>query len=55
MWENVPYLAFWVMATSAINYMFLLATPFDHTQLCHVLLQLCMLKLNAGKGCQFHI
>ena len=39
-------------ATSAINRVFLSATPFDHTQLCHVLPQPCMLRLSIGKGRQ---
>ena len=39
-------------ATSIINSMFLSATPFDHTQICHVLPQLHMLELSVGKGRQ---
>ena len=42
------------IAMNAINRVFLLATSFDHTQLCHVLPQLCMLKLSVGKGHQVH-
>lgn len=41
-------------ATSTTNYMFLLATLFDYTQLFHVLLQLHMHKLCVGKAHQFH-
>ena len=39
---------------STINRMYLSATPFDHTQLCHVLPQLCMLELDIGEGRQIH-
>ena len=39
-------------ATSAINRVFISATSFDHTQLCHVLPQSRMLELSAGKGRQ---
>ena len=38
-------------AMNAINHVFLSAIPFDHTRLCHVLLQLHMLEFNVGKGC----
>ena len=43
-------------AMSTINRMFLLVTPFDHTQLCdvHVLPQPQMLELSIGNGCQVH-
>ena len=34
--------------------MYLSATPFNHTQLCHVLPQLRMLKLDIGKGRQVY-
>ena len=51
-WETLPILPSRRMkwATSTITHVFLSATPFDHTQLCHVLLQLRMLELCIGKG-----
>ena len=57
MWEMYLFLlsGYLKMAMSTINHVFLSVTPFDHTQLRHVLLQLRMLKLNAGKGRQVHI
>ena len=44
---------------SAVNHVYLSATTFDHTQLCHnwlchVLPQLRMLELDVGKGHQVH-
>ena len=36
--------------TSVTNRVFLSATPINHTQLCHVLLQLCMLDQHAQCG-----
>ena len=38
-----------------INCMFPSVTPIDHTQLCHVLPQPCMLQLSVGKGRQVRI
>ena len=41
-------------AMSAINHVFLSATPFNRNQLCHVFPQLCMLELSVDKDCQVH-
>ena len=55
MWENVPSFFVWALerATSAINRVFLLESPFNHTQLSHVLFQLHMLELKEGKVITF--
>ena len=42
---------FWGKRSTA-NRVFLSATPFHHTRLCHVLPQLCMLEFSIGKGRQ---
>ena len=41
-----------IRALNAINHAFSSATPVDDTKVCHVLFQLCMIKLIEGNSCQ---